>query len=91
MISAVDQELSAKIESELHMEKDIRDSEQYPGNVQDYLDNSPFEVVLYLQHPYRDTDFGSYKIHQVRKQSSSLVDSEMKRGHQALLHLIPVL
>lgn len=26
------------------MEKDIRDSEQYPANVQEYLDNSPFEL-----------------------------------------------
>ena len=40
----MDQELSAKIEAELQMEKDIRDSEQYPPTVQEYLDNSPFEV-----------------------------------------------
>ena len=45
MHSSVDQELSAKIESELQMEKDIRDSEQYPARVQEYLDSSPFEVL----------------------------------------------
>ena len=45
MHCSVDQELSAKIESELQMEKDIRDSEQYPARVQEYLDSSPFEVV----------------------------------------------
>ena len=44
MHSSVDQELSAKIESELRMEKDIRDSEQYPLNVQEYLDSSSFKV-----------------------------------------------
>ena len=44
MRSSVDQELSAKIESELQMEKDIRDSDEYPASVQDYLDSSPFEV-----------------------------------------------
>ena len=44
MRSSVDQELSAKIESELRMEKEIRDLEQYPPSVQDYLDNSPFKV-----------------------------------------------
>ena len=42
---SVDQELSAKIESEIQMEKDIRDSEQYPTRVQEYLDSSPFEVL----------------------------------------------
>lgn len=40
----IDQELSAKIESELQMEKDIRDSEQYPASVQEYIDNSPFKL-----------------------------------------------
>lgn len=44
MRSSVDQELSAKFESELQMEKDIRDSDEYPASVQDYLDNSSFEV-----------------------------------------------
>lgn len=41
---AVDQELSAKIESELQMEQEIRDSEQLPANISDYLDSSSFEV-----------------------------------------------
>ena len=50
MHCSVDQELSAKIESELQMEKDIRDSEQYPTRVQEYLDSSPFEV-LYFENP----------------------------------------
>ena len=40
----VDQELSAKIESELQMEKEMRDSEKLPASITDYLDSSSFEV-----------------------------------------------
>ena len=40
----MDQELSAKIESELQMEKEMRDSEKLPSNISDYLDSSSFEV-----------------------------------------------
>ena len=46
----VDQELSAKLESELQVEKEMRDSEKVPVNIQDFLDNNSFEVCpcLYL-------------------------------------------
>ncbi|KAM0805483.1 regulatory protein suaprga1 [Usnea florida] len=40
----VDQELSAKIESELQLEREMRDSEQLPSSLQDYLDSSSFEL-----------------------------------------------
>ena len=40
----MDQELSAKFESEVQMEKEIRDSDELPETVRDYLDNGPFEV-----------------------------------------------
>lgn len=40
----VDQELSAKFESELRIENETRDSESLPANIQDFLDNSAFEV-----------------------------------------------
>lgn len=43
----VDQELSAKIESELQLEREMRDSEKLPSSLQDYLDSSSFEVNLY--------------------------------------------
>ncbi len=43
----VDQELSAKLDSELQMEKEMRDSEKLPINIQDFLDNSSFEVRFY--------------------------------------------
>ena len=42
----VDQELSAKFESELQLENEMRDSDELPPNLQDYLDNGPFEVKL---------------------------------------------
>ena len=40
----VDQELSAKLESELQVEKEMRDSDKVPVNIQDFLDNNSFEV-----------------------------------------------
>ncbi|KAI9877457.1 MAG: hypothetical protein M1830_003841 [Pleopsidium flavum] len=43
--SVVDQELSAKLESELRMEKDMRDLEELPVTIKDYLDNGPFELI----------------------------------------------
>lgn len=42
----MDQELSAKIESELQLEREMRDSEKLPSSLQDYLDSSSFEVIL---------------------------------------------
>lgn len=49
----VDQELSAKIESELQLEREMRDSETLPSSLQDYLDSSSFEVSLpqSFRHP----------------------------------------
>ncbi|KAL9122051.1 MAG: hypothetical protein Q9187_001398 [Circinaria calcarea] len=41
---SVDQELSAKFESELQLEKEMRDTDELPANVKDFLDNSPFEL-----------------------------------------------
>ena len=50
----MDEELSAKIESELQLEKEMRDSEKLPSSLQDYLDSSSFEVslpkILVIQH-----------------------------------------
>ena len=42
----MDQELSAKIEYELQLEREMRDSEKLPISLQDYLDNSAFEVSI---------------------------------------------
>ena len=42
--ATVDQELSAKVESELRIEKETRDSDTLPAEIQDFLDNSPFKV-----------------------------------------------
>lgn len=56
----VDQELSAKIASELQMEQEIRDSEKLPANISDYLDSSSFEVI-------RPTQYIQYPLHSDRK------------------------
>lgn len=40
-----DDELSAKLESEIQIEEDMKDQEQQPASIKDFLDNSPFELV----------------------------------------------
>ncbi|MCJ1429759.1 hypothetical protein MMC29_007674 [Sticta canariensis] len=40
----VDQELAAKLQSELELEKGMRDSEKLPANLQDYLDRSDLNI-----------------------------------------------
>ncbi|KND87445.1 Mitochondrial acidic protein mam33, partial [Tolypocladium ophioglossoides CBS 100239] len=40
-----DDELSAKLESEIQIEEDMKANEQQPASVKDFLDNSPFELV----------------------------------------------
>ncbi|KAL8901160.1 MAG: hypothetical protein Q9192_000695 [Flavoplaca navasiana] len=40
----VDPELSAKLESELRVERDTRDSDTLPSALQNYLDSSPFKL-----------------------------------------------
>lgn len=44
--AAVNDELAAKLESELSMEKDMRDSDSMPSHLKEYLDNSAFKVWL---------------------------------------------
>lgn len=43
--SEVDDELSAKLDSEIQIEEDMKSSQQQPASVKDFLDNSPFELV----------------------------------------------
>ncbi|EGY20151.1 mitochondrial acidic protein MAM33 [Verticillium dahliae VdLs.17] len=39
-----DEELAAKLESELQFEEEVKQNEQLPASVKDFLDNSPFEL-----------------------------------------------
>ncbi|KAK1248413.1 hypothetical protein MKX08_006633 [Trichoderma sp. CBMAI-0020] len=41
----VDVALSAKLDSEIQIEEDIKVNEQQPASIKDFLDNSPFELV----------------------------------------------
>lgn len=43
-VATVNAELAAKLEAELSMEKDMRDSDAFPDHLKEYLDNSPFEA-----------------------------------------------
>ncbi|KAI1207571.1 mitochondrial glycoprotein [Annulohypoxylon truncatum] len=40
----VDQELSVKLDSELQFEGSMKEVDQYPASVKDFLENSPFEL-----------------------------------------------
>lgn len=40
----VDEELSAKLESELAMEQEMKESSEVPVSVKEYLENGPFEI-----------------------------------------------
>ena len=40
----VNAELSAKLESELSMEKEMRDTDQPPDHIKEYLDNTEFKI-----------------------------------------------
>ncbi|KID78578.1 Mitochondrial acidic protein MAM33 [Metarhizium brunneum] len=40
-----DDELSAKLESEIQIEEDMKAQEQQPASIKDFLDNSPFELI----------------------------------------------
>ena len=44
MIPSVDDELAAKLNSELKLEKEMRDANEIPPSVKDFLDNGPFKV-----------------------------------------------
>jgi len=41
----VDEELISKFESELQMEQEMRDADEVPTSVKDYLENGPFEIT----------------------------------------------
>ena len=40
----VDEELIQKIDSEIQMEQDMRDADEVPTSVKDFLENGPFEI-----------------------------------------------
>lgn len=71
-MEAVNEELVAKLESEIRMEKDMRDSESYSETVKDYLENSPFKVsTVYLSRSSNVlTSPTRSKTHLARKKSS---------------------
>jgi complement component 1 Q subcomponent-binding protein len=40
----VDEELSAKLASEIEFENDVKENEPLPASIKDFLDNSPFQL-----------------------------------------------
>jgi complement component 1 Q subcomponent-binding protein len=41
---AANEELVAKIQSEISMEEDMKEDDDLSANIKEYLENSPFEV-----------------------------------------------
>lgn len=50
-LRTVDEELAAKIQSELELEKMKEYDDDMPHNLREFLDNSSFEVHLILAEP----------------------------------------
>jgi complement component 1 Q subcomponent-binding protein len=46
--SGINEELVAKLQSEISMEEDMKEDEDLSANIKEYLENSPFEVQLSL-------------------------------------------
>ena len=44
LIFAANEELVAKIQSEISMEEDMKEDDDLSANIKEYLENSPFEV-----------------------------------------------
>ena len=66
----MDQELSAKVEGELQIEKEVKDGKQLPSNLQEYLDNAPFKVFSTERSYPSKLIPASYTIAQVMKKSA---------------------
>lgn len=45
MAGEVDEELVAKLDSEIEMENQMKDAEGVPTSVKDYIENGPFEIL----------------------------------------------
>jgi complement component 1 Q subcomponent-binding protein len=45
-VSAVNEELVAKLQSEIQVEEDMVDDEDLSANIKEYLENSAFQVSL---------------------------------------------
>lgn len=41
----VDEELVSKFESEIQMEEEMRDTDEVPTSIKDFLENGPFEIT----------------------------------------------
>ena len=48
---AVNEELVAKLESEISMEEGMKEDEDLSANIKEYLENSPFEVRIFATFP----------------------------------------
>lgn len=78
----VDEELVAKIESELQLEKEMRDTDEVPDSVKEFLGSSPFKVRQSRDAPpymkEQLSNLFSSMIPQVNKKSCSRASSAMK-------------
>lgn len=71
----VDQELSAKIASELQMEQEIRETEKLPANISDYLDSSSFEVM----NAHSRSHYPVYINEKLTRENSFMIRPVMKK------------
>ncbi|KAK8088471.1 hypothetical protein PG997_003432 [Apiospora hydei] len=84
----VDEELSLKLDSELQFETEMKENEQLPASIQDFLDNSSFELV---DTPARRTitvsfsisDLANYEPDDIYNEDSALTDEDAEGGQRS--------
>ena len=78
--NAVDEELSAKVQSELQLEMEMKERDEVPLVVQDYVENGPFQVMSMAHFDPNATDrcSGSSTMKMDRKRWLSRGHSGMK-------------
>lgn len=78
---AANEELVAKIQSEISMEEDMKEDDDLSANIKEYLENSPFEA----RHQLLMLQYNSLTIYRLRtrmatRKSSFLAPSATRRS-----------
>ena len=86
----VDPELSEKLQTELEMETEMRDPENLPTSISDYLSSSSFEVQLCFGYPCKCTDVDMLQLHDTPGREDVVLTRKFgDEKYGLVLHLIP--
>ncbi|KAK7950909.1 uncharacterized protein PG986_006637 [Apiospora aurea] len=85
----VDEELSLKLDSELQFETEMKENEQLPASIQDFLDNSSFELVdtparrTSITVSFSISDLANYEPDDIYNEDSALTDEDAEGGQRS--------